>query len=102
MGYYILTNFRALPVSTPAQISGLAYNDEDVLDRPEDVRVRGNNLAKAISLAKSNNLTTAIIIKTKDGLYKVTDKVLANQGGFVYTAGKLRIPLRAVYSVDFY
>ncbi len=102
MSGYTLSNFRNLPAKSNQEITQLNFLDGDVLLMEEDIRVRKTNIDKANSLGKSAACTTAIIIKTKEGLSKIESPVLGHDDDFVFTKSELKIPVKCIYSVDFY
>lgn len=102
MSIYTLSNFRGLAITPAETLTGLIFEDTDVLTRDEDKRVRSANIDKAIALANSSENTTTIIIKSQTGLHKIKAIVTGHSNGYVYTADSLKIPVKIIYSVDFY
>lgn len=98
---YTLANFRSLPVTSKDELSKVTFNNNDVLTRPEDIRVRRTNLDKAISLGRSEKYKTSIVLKSDDNLFRIETNVLSIQSDSILTSDGLTIPLICIYSVDF-
>ncbi|MBC7382695.1 MAG: hypothetical protein H7296_06820 [Bacteroidia bacterium] len=102
MSSYTLSNFRGLPTTPVEDLTTLMFENTDVLTHDDDVRVRNANIDKAIALANSLENTTTIIIKSTSGLHKIKVIVTGHNNGYVYTIDHLKIPVKIIYSVDFY
>jgi hypothetical protein len=98
---YTLNNFRMLPISSKEELTSAQFSDSDVLDRPEDIRVRGTNIDKAIALGKSKKALTCIILKAGNKLFKIESIVIGLDKNFAFLKNGMKIPLLAIYSVDF-
>jgi len=101
MNTYTLANFRSLPAISKDEIAKIQFEEMDVLNRPEDIRVRRTNLDKAIALGRSEKIKTSIILKAGDNLYRLETNVVSIQADSMTSSNGLNIPLRCIYSVDF-
>ncbi len=99
---YTLSNFRNIPISNKEELTNVQFDTKDVLEREEDVRVRGTNLDKAISLARSEKFKTNIILKSKEKLFRIESPILSIENGFVLTKSGLKIPVSCIISADFH
>lgn len=102
MSTYTLSNFRSIPASSLQDFTKLVFDEKDVLTLDEDIRVRFTNFDKAIALGNSKTYKTAIIVKTTTGLSKIETEIVSHDAENVYTSNKLKIPVKCIYSVDFY
>ncbi len=91
-----------MPATSIQELSKLIFDEQDVLTRDEDLRVRLTNIDKAIALRSSKENKTSVILKTKSGLIKMDTGILSHDSNSVYTDGGYKIPLQCIYSVDFY
>jgi len=98
---YTLDNFRMLPVSSMEELTSAQFSDTDVLDRPEDIRVRGTNIDKAIALGKGKKTFTCIILKAGSKLFKIESIVIGLDKNFAFLKNGMKVPVMAIYSVDF-
>ena len=93
-------NQRAIDKIATDDLFRVEYNIEDVLEHPADQRVRRVNLDKAVTLGRSLNHKTTLVISTTKG-FKQFDAVVhfVNDKGVTLEHDHF-IPIHSIYSVD--
>jgi hypothetical protein len=103
MNNYALGNFRKLNISTEQELKQLRFSDEDVLTKEEDLRTRSTNLDKAGVFTNHPKIKVFITLKDINGdLFKFQAFVYNNEDGMVVLKSGLRIPVKTIFSVDFF
>jgi hypothetical protein len=103
MNNYALGNFRKLNISQEEDLKRLQFSETDVLTKGEDLRTRGANLDKAGVFSNHPKIKVFITLKDINGdLFKFQAFVYNNEDGMVVLKSGLRIPVKTIFSVDFF
>ncbi len=103
MNNYALGNFRKLIISQEDDLKKLQFSDSDVLIKEEDLRTRSTNLDKAGVFSTHPKIKVFITLKDINGdLFKFQAFVYNHENEIVILKSGLRIPVKTIYSVDFF
>ena len=103
MNNYALGNFRKLNISQEQDLKKLQFSDQDVLTKEEDLRTRSANLDKAGVFATHPKIKVFITLKDINGnLHKIQAVVFKHENDMVVLKSGLGIPVKVIYSVDFF
>ena len=103
MNDYALGNFRELIISQEDELKKLQFSDTDVLTKGEDLRTRSTNLDKAGVFSTHPTIKVFITLKDINGdLFKFHAFVYNHENEMIILKSGLRIPVKTIYSVDFF
>lgn len=80
-------------------IGKLAFPSADVLERPEDRRVRMANLEKAVLLGNGYKGKVRIVFESTEGTKSVETTIWQAAEDTILLKGGVRIPIHAVHQV---